>query len=129
MVTPRNRFLSRLTNRDFVVEAIEEYDDLGPDQFFDKYLYVHKGTDRKFATSTLWPLFYRYGPDASREYPSKAIAAVAFHIQHDEPIRGFSGESPQWYPGWRLWIPTVSTLDSETLIPRVITASKNSKGL
>lgn len=92
MVTTRNRFLSRLTNRDFVVEAIEEYDDLGPDQFFDKYQYVDRfGMDRKFAPSTLWPLYYRYSPDPSSEYPSKAIAAVAFHFQHGEPIREFSG--------------------------------------
>jgi hypothetical protein len=62
------RHVTELTDRAAVLSAIAEYDRLGQKSFLGKYV---------FGPSTGYVL-----REGGRDYDSKAIAAVAFGIQH-----------------------------------------------
>lgn len=84
--------LSNLTERVCVIEALNEYDELGSEQFFATYYYHDDvGKRHTFAPATSWPLYYRDGKVPSHGYPSKAIAAVAHFKQHGQLLWAFSG--------------------------------------
>jgi len=71
--------LGRLTSRDAVLKAIEEYDDLGRDDFLKKH---------GFGEARSYVLVHE-----EREYDSKAIAGVACKYQFGSPLSAaeFSG--------------------------------------
>ncbi|MDP6131916.1 MAG: hypothetical protein QGI56_10595, partial [Dehalococcoidia bacterium] len=79
MTTQERPLLSGLTDKDCVVQALDEYDWLGPDRFFeDHHWFDGRGKKRTFGPPQTWPLYYRHGNNPSQPYPSKAIAGVAY---------------------------------------------------
>lgn len=65
------RTIGRLSDRSAVIAAIEEYDAMGAEAFFDKY---------KFGPAKWWYLIYD-----GKQYASKAIAGVAAWNQFGRP--------------------------------------------
>jgi len=73
------RHVTELTDRSAVLSAIAEYDQLRQESFLKKY---------RFGKSTGYILRYE-----GHDYDSKAIAGVAFGIQHKtSPLRPGTGE-------------------------------------
>lgn len=70
--------ISRLTSREAVIKAIEEYDRSGSEEFLHRY---------HFGNSKSYSLFYK-----DKLYPSKAIAGVAYGYQYPNQGQLKSGQ-------------------------------------
>jgi hypothetical protein len=87
--------LKDLTDRNAVIEAMDEYDRLGAEDFHAKY---------GFGPSLKFPLVYE-----GKKYPSKAIAAVAYSFQFpDRPL--LTEESTHYSGGTATVVPKLREL-------------------
>mgnify|MGYP001595533781 FL=1 len=78
--------LSRLTKKEFVEKAIEEYDEIGRESFLRKYGY---------GKAKSYYLVYR-----GKHYDSKAIVGAAYHYQCGKPLASneFTGGKGSVFP-------------------------------
>ncbi len=84
-ITPDMGKIKNLSSRRMVLEAIEKYDELGSDKFFQEYAFKRYG----FADSTRYDLVHN-----GKKYPPKAIAGAAYLFQFGEEPPSFGGGRP-----------------------------------